>query len=149
MLRTCNKNLPRDIGLERPCLNYHIKQCLAPCTGEVTQEEYRKRIEGALEFLGGNYNPILKDLEQRMKTAAEALLFEEAAVMRDLYNSVKSVAQKQKITDSDGEDKDIVAMYQDGTEAVVQVFFVRDGKLIGREHYYMKNVDYIFNQLQI
>jgi len=140
MLRTCNKNLPRDIGLERPCLNYHIKQCLAPCTGEVTQEEYRKRIEGALEFLGGNYNPILKDLEQRMKTAAEALLFEEAAVLRDLYNSVKSVAQKQKITDSDGEDKDIVAMYQDGTEAVVQVFFVRDGKLIGREHYYMKNV---------
>ncbi len=139
-LRTCNRNLPKDIGIERPCLNYHIKQCLAPCQGYVDQAVYRKQVEGALEFLNGNYGPVLKDLENKMKRAAENLEFEEAASFRDLYNNVKSVAQKQKITDSDGEDKDIVAMYQEGTEAVVQVFFVRDGKLIGREHYYMTHV---------
>lgn len=139
-LRTCNRNLPRDIGIERPCLNYHIKQCLAPCQGYVDKEQYREQVAGALEFLNGNYSPILKDLEQKMKAAAEQLEFEEAARIRDLYNSVKQVSQKQKITDSVGEDKDIIALYQDEAEAVVQVFFVRDGKLIGREHYYMTNV---------
>ncbi len=139
-LRTCNRVLPRDIGLERPCLNYHIKQCAAPCQGYVSREEYRERAEGALSFLNGNYSPILRDLENKMKAAAENMEFEEAAAYRDLYNSVKSVSQKQKITDSDGEDKDVIALYQDGEEAVVQVFFVRDGKLIGREHYYMTNV---------
>ena len=139
-LRTCNRSLPRDIGLERPCLNYHIKQCLGPCQGYIGKEEYRQQVEQALEFLNGNYNGILKELEGRMKTAAEALDFESAASFRDLYNSVKQVAQKQKITDSAGEDKDVIALYQDEREAVVQVFFVRDGKLIGREHYYMKNV---------
>ena len=139
-LRTCNRNLPKDIGVERPCLNYHIKQCLAPCQGYVTQAEYRKQVDGAMEFLNGNYGPILRELEQKMKAAAENLEFEEAATYRDLHQSVKSVAQKQKITDSDGEDKDVIAMYQEGTEAVVQVFFVRDGKLIGREHYYMTHV---------
>ena len=139
-LRTCNRVLPRDIGLERPCLNYHIKQCLAPCQGYVSKEEYREQVENALSFLNGNYSPILKDLENKMKTAAEAMEFEEAARYRDLYNSVKSVSQKQKITDSVGEDKDVIALYQDEREAVVQVFFVRDGKMIGREHYYMTNV---------
>jgi len=139
-LRTCNRNLPRDMGVERPCLNYHIKQCLAPCQGYVDKEQYRSQVAGALEFLNGNYNVILKDLEQKMKAAAEQLEFEEAARIRDLYNSVKQVSQKQKITDSVGEDKDIIALYQDEAEAVVQVFFVRDGKLIGREHYYMTNV---------
>lgn len=139
-LRTCNRNLPRDIGIERPCLNYHIKQCLAPCQGYITKEEYRQQVAGALEFLNGNYNMILKDLEEKMKAAAEQLEFEEAAKFRDLYNSVKLVSQKQKITDSVGEDKDIIALYQDEAEAVVQVFFVRDGKLIGREHYYMTHV---------
>lgn len=139
-LRTCNRNLPRDIGLDRPCLNYHIKQCLAPCQGYVDKEEYKKQVDGALEFLTGNYAPILKDLENKMKAASEALEFEEAAGYRDLYGSVKSVAQKQKITDNEGDDKDVIALYQDETEAVVQVFFVRGGKLIGREHYYMTHV---------
>lgn len=139
-LRTCNRNLPRDIGNERPCLNYHIKQCLAPCQGYVSKEQYREQIAGALEFLNGNYNLILKDLEEKMKQASDKLEFEEAAKYRDLYNSVKQVSQKQKITDSVGEDKDIIALYQDEAEAVVQVFFVRDGKLIGREHYYMTHV---------
>ncbi|HIW80947.1 MAG TPA: excinuclease ABC subunit UvrC [Candidatus Acetatifactor stercoripullorum] len=139
-LRTCNRSLPRDIGKDRPCLNYHIKQCLAPCQGYVSKEQYREQVDAALEFLNGNYNVILKDLEEKMKSAAEAMAFEEAARYRDLYNSVRQVAQKQKITEGVGEDKDIIALYQDETEAVVQVFFVRDGKLIRREHYYMTNV---------
>lgn len=139
-LRTCNRVLPRDTGLERPCLNYHIKQCLAPCQGYVSKEEYRQQVAGALEFLNGNYSPILKDLEEKMNKAAEGLEFEEAARYRDLLSSVRQVSQKQKITEGVGEDKDILALYQDETEAVVQVFFVRDGKLIGREHYYMTHV---------
>ena len=139
-LRTCNRNLPKDTGKDRPCLNYHIKQCLGPCQRYISPEQYRQQVAGALEFLNGNYNPILKDLENKMRAAAENMEFEEAATYRDLYNSVKQVSQKQKITDSVGEDKDVLALYQDEREAVVQVFFVRDGKLIGREHYYMTNV---------
>ncbi len=139
-LRTCNRVLPRDIGIERSCLNYHIKQCLAPCQGYVSKEEYRQQVAGALEFLNGNYSPILKDLEEKMNKAAETMEFEDAARYRDLLSSVRQVSQKQKITEGVGEDKDILALYQDETEAVVQVFFVRDGKLIGREHYYMTHV---------
>ena len=140
-LKTCNRRLPRDIGLERPCLNYHIKQCRAPCQGYIDREAYRERVEQALDFLNGNYKPLFKDLEEKMTQASENLEFEEAIRYRDLYNSVKSVAQKQKITDSNGEDKDILALAKDETDAVVQVFFVRDGKLIGREHFYMTHVE--------
>ena len=139
-LRTCNRVLPRDIGEERPCLNHHIGQCLAPCQGYIDREEYRGRVDQALDFLGGNYNMILKDLEKKMQEASEELNFEEAIRYRDLFESVKSVAQRQKITHSDGEDKDIIAMAQDEQDAVIQVFFIRGGKLIGREHYYMTNV---------
>lgn len=139
-LRTCNRSLPREIGNDRPCLNYHIKQCLAPCQGYVSKEQYREQVAGAMEFLNGNYAPILRDLESKMTQAAEDMEFEEAARLRDLLASVRSVAQKQKITDADLEDKDIIALYKDDKDAVVQVFFVRDGKLIGREHYYMTNV---------
>lgn len=139
-LRTCNRSLPRDIGNDRPCLNYHIKQCMAPCQGCISKEQYRRQVEGALEFLNGNYNTLLKDLENKMQAAAQAMEFEEAAKYRDLYNSVKSVSQKQKINESAGENKDIIALSQDGSEAVVQVFFIRDGKLIGREHFYMTQV---------
>ncbi len=140
-LKTCNRRLPRDMGLERPCLNYHIKQCAAPCQGYISKEEYRARIERALDFLNGNYKPMLRELEEKMTEASERMEYEEAAGYRDLYNSVKSVAQKQKITDSDGEDKDIIAMAAEEHEAVVQVFFVRGGKLIGREHFYMTHVE--------
>lgn len=139
-LRTCNRSLPREIGNERPCLNYHIKQCPAPCQGYISREEYAEKVAGAMEFLNGNYKPILSELEQKMQEAAENLEFEEAARYRDLYQSVKQVSQKQKITDSSGEDKDVIALYKDEADAVVQVFFVRDGKLIGREHYYMTHV---------
>ena len=139
-LRTCHRSLPREIGNERPCLNYHIKQCLGPCQGYIDKEQYRQQIAGAMEFLNGNYSPIQKDLEAKMLAAAENMEFEEAAKYRDLLNSVKQVSQKQKITDSDLEDKDVLALYQDEAEAVVQVFFIRGGKLIGREHYYMTHV---------
>lgn len=140
-LRTCSRVLPRDTGLDRPCLNFHIGQCLAPCQGGVSREEYRRNVDRALEFLNGNYGMILDDLKAKMEAAAENLEFEEAARFRDLYNSVRAVSQKQKITDSDGEDKDIIALDKDGGEAVVQVFFVRGGRLIGREHFYMTRVE--------
>ena len=140
-LRTCNRVLPRDIGLERPCLNYHIGQCMAPCQEYVTKEEYRAQVEQALDFLNGNFAPILNSLKQKMEEASENLEFEDAIRYRDLYNSVKQVAQKQKITDSDGEDKDIIALARDENDAVVQVFFVRSGKLIGREHFIMTRTE--------
>ncbi len=140
MLRTCNKNLPKEAGKDRPCLNYHIKQCMAPCQGSISQEEYREDVGHALDFLSGNFSPVLKELERKMKEASENMEFEEAIKYRDMFNSVKKIAQKQKITDSDGEDKDIIALALDENDAVVQVFFIRDGKLIGREHFYMTHV---------
>ncbi len=140
MLRTCNRSLPKETGKDRPCLNHHIKQCLAPCQGYISREQYREQVDKALDFLNGNYQPILKELERKMQEASENMEFEEAIRYRDLYNSVKQVAQKQKITDSDGEDKDIIALAADENDAVVQVFFIRNGKLIGREHFYMTHV---------
>lgn len=139
-LRTCNRNLPKDCGNDRACLNYHIKQCLAPCQGYISREEYGLRVKKALEFLNGSYQDTLKDLEQKMQQASEALEFEEAIRYRDLYNSVKQIASKQKITDYEGEDKDIIALAAEEKDAVVQVFFVRGGKLIGREHFYMTHI---------
>ncbi len=138
LLRTCSRILPRDTGKERPCLNYHIHQCSAPCQGYIEKEEYRKRIDAAVEFLNGNYTPILKSLEQKMTEASERMEFEKAIEYRELLGSVKKIAQKQKITHNDGEDKDIIALAQDDTDAVVQVFFIREGKLIGRDHFYIK-----------
>ena len=140
LLRTCNRNLPGDIGLERPCLNHHIKQCLAPCQGYISQEDYQERVKQAIDFLNGNYQPVMKDLMEKMKTASENLEFEEAAKYRDLLESVRKVSEKQKITDSDQEDKDVIALAKDDRDCVIQVFFVRGGKMIGREHYYMTNV---------
>lgn len=139
-LRTCNRNLPKDCGNDRACLNYHIKQCLAPCQGLVSKEDYQQQVKKALDFLNGNYQETLKNLEQQMQQASEKLDFEEAIRYRDLYNSVKQVALKQKMEGSDGEDKDIIALAADEQDAVVQVFFVRNGKLIGREHFYMTHV---------
>lgn len=136
-LKTCNKVLPRDIGKERPCLNYHIHQCMAPCQGNVSQEEYRRQIDQVIEFLNGNYQPILKELEDKMQRASDEMNFEKAIEYRELLKAVKQVAQKQKITSSDGEDKDIIAMASDEEDAVVQVFFIRDGKLIGRDHFHV------------
>lgn len=139
-LRTCNRSLPADRNKDRACLNYHIGRCMAPCQEYCTKEEYAASLKGALDFLNGNYGPILKEIEGKMQAASEAMEFEEAISYRELLNSVKAVAQKQKITSSDGEDKDVIALATDETDAVVQVFFIRDGRMIGREHFYMKNV---------
>lgn len=140
LLRTCNRNLPKDMGVERPCLNHHIKQCLAPCQGYVSQEAYGEQVKKAVDFLNGNYQPVMKELMSKMQEASENLEFEEAAKYRDLLESVRKVSEKQKITDSDQEDKDVIAMARDDRDCVIQVFFVRGGKMIGREHYYMTNV---------
>lgn len=136
-LRTCTRRLPQDIGKERPCLNYHIKQCQAPCQGYVSQEEYGKAVAQTLDFLNGKYEPVLSMLEEKMMQASDEMDFETAIEYRELLNSVKQVAQKQKITSQSMEDRDIVAMARDSEDAVVQVFFVRDGKLIGREHFHV------------
>ncbi len=137
-LRTCSRNLPRDIGKDRPCLNYYIGQCTAPCQGKVDPSEYRKSVEQAMQFLNGDYEPILTMLEEKMNAYAENLEFEKAAEYRDLLGSVRQICEKQKMTSFDEEDKDIVALAADGDDAVVQVFFIRSGKLIGREHFYMR-----------
>jgi len=136
-IRTCNRSLPHDIGKDRPCLNYHIKQCNAPCQGYIDAQEYRKSVQKAMEFLNGNYGEIVTELEQKMLAASDAMEYEEAMEYRDLLGSVKQIAQKQKITSSEMEDKDVIAFAQEGQDAVVQVFFIRDGKLIGREHFHL------------
>ena len=137
-VRSCNRNLPRDTGKDRPCLNYHIKQCDAPCQGYISQEEYGKSINEVIRFLNGHYDSILSELEKKMNEASEALEFERAIEYRELLNSVKKVAQKQKITDSSGEDRDVLAVASGEEDAVVQVFFIRGGRLIGRDHFYLR-----------
>ena len=137
-IRTCNRNLPRDTGKERPCLNYHIKQCDAPCQGYISREDYLKSFGQALDFLNGRYAPLIKSLEEKMNQASEDMEFERAIEYRELLNSVKQVAQKQKITSSGREDRDIIAMARDEQDAVVQVFFIREGKLIGRDHFHLQ-----------
>lgn len=139
-IRTCNRKLPKEIGKDRPCLNYHIKQCKAPCQGYISKEEYNASFQEALEFLNGNYTQVLSMLEKKMLAASEAFAFEEAAEYRDLLNSVKKIAQKQKITSQEMEDRDVIAVAKAGGEAVVQVFFIRGGKLIGREHFHFNEV---------
>lgn len=139
--RTCNRNLPKDIGKERPCLYYHIKQCKAPCQGYVSKEEYRESIHQALEFLNGNYGIVSKQLEGKMMEAAQRMDYEVAGEFRDLLNSVKQISEKQKITSGETDDRDIIALATAGDEAVVQVFFIRGGKLIGRDHFYLTNVE--------
>ncbi|MDO5100494.1 MAG: excinuclease ABC subunit UvrC [Eubacteriales bacterium] len=138
-IRTCQRVLPRDIDKERPCLYYHIGRCSAPCmSGTITQPEYGERIEQVLRFLSGDSRALERELEEKMRAAAEALEFEEAGRLRDLLTSIHDVQQKQKITYLDEEDRDIIAMAADESNAVVQVFFIRRGKLIGRDHYFLK-----------
>ncbi len=137
-IRSCNRKLPKDIGKERPCLNYHIHQCKAPCQGYISQEDYRRSIQEVVHFLNGNYDVILKELEKEMQKAAEAMEFERAIEYRELLSSVQKIAQKQKITDTAGEDRDILAVAVEEEDAVVQVFFIRGGRLIGRDHFYLK-----------
>lgn len=137
MIRTCNRKFPECIGKERPCLNYDMKQCSGPCTGHVTKEEYKVQVDKAISFLSGNYHEEEENLLKKMNEASERLDFEQAAKYRDLLESVRFCMSKQKITSSDEEDRDIVAMAHDEEDAVIQVFFIRNGRMIGRDHYHM------------
>lgn len=136
-LRTCNRNLPKDIKKERPCLYYQIHQCEAPCQGYISKEEYHKKVEQLISFLNGSHKEILKELEQKMLSASEELRFEDAAQYRDLIESVKKIAERQKIIDRHGEDKDVIAVAQENDDVVAQVFFIRGGKMIGRDHFFL------------
>lgn len=136
-IRTCSRVLPRDIGKERACLNAHLKQCSAPCQGLISKEDYGKNFCRALDFLNGNYQDVLNELEEKMLNASERMDFEKAIEYRELLNSVKKIAQKQKITSSGMEDRDILAMAKENQDAVVQIFFVREGRLIGRDHFHL------------
>ena len=139
-VRTCNRTLPKDEGKQRPCLNYHIKQCDAPCQGYISKEEYRKNFDKALKLLEGDYREVIEVLQEKMQKASDNLEFEDAANYRDLIESVKKVEIRQKITDFGGVDRDIIAVASTNEEAVVQVFFVREGKMIGRDHFYLKGI---------
>ena len=137
-IRTCRRVLPRDIGKERPCLNYHIGKCNAPCQGYISKEEYNKNFNKALKLIEGDYKQVIEYLEEKMYEASEKMEYEQAAVCRDLIESVKKMSVKQKINDFGGMDRDVVALARTNEEAVVQVFFIREGKLIGRDHFHLK-----------
>ena len=137
-IRSCSRKLPRDIGKERPCLYYHIHQCEAPCQGYISKEDYRGYIQKAISFLNGNSKEVIRELQEKMMLASEELRFEDAVEYRDLIESVKRIGERQKITSHDDGDKDIIAMAIDREDAVVQVFFMRQGKMIGRDHFYIK-----------
>ena len=138
-IRTCNKALPKEIGVGRPCLYYQMKQCDAPCQGYISKEEYRRNVERLLEFLNGDYKKVIKDLERKMQEKAGEMEFEEAARYRDLIASVEHVTGSQRVVKSGGFDRDVIAMARKEEETVVSVFFVRDGKLLGREHFHMEH----------
>lgn len=137
-IRSCNRNLPKDTGKERPCLNYHIKQCDAPCQAYISSLKYGENIKKVIGFLNGDFEPVIKELKLKMENASNILEFEKAIEYRELMNSVVKISEKQKITNSDRSDRDIIALAVDGADAIVQVFFVRNGRLIGRDHFYLK-----------
>ena len=137
-IRSCNRRLPRDIGKERPCLNHHIHQCHGPCQGFISKEDYNKSIQEVIHFLNGNYRSTIKGLEEKMNAASSEMRYELAIEYRELIEKVKSIAQKQRVVDTSGEDRDVLAVAIKGEDAVVQVFFMRGGKMIGQEHFYLK-----------
>lgn len=146
-IRTCNRNLPRDIGNMRPCLNYYIHQCDAPCQGYISKENYNEKVLKAIDFLNGDFNSALEDTKNKMQEAAKNMEFEEAARYRDLLNSLNHIAQRQKISADTIEDRDIIALAKDEADAVIQIFFIRQGKMVGREHHYIQS--YIDDDKQI
>lgn len=143
-VRSCNRVLPRDLGKDRPCLYYHMKQCTAPCQGNVTPEEYKKNIQNVIRFLNGDFGETIENLTEKMQQASQDMRFEEAMEYRDLIQSIRKIGERQKITGYGGDDRDIIAVAMDESmdlreqDAVVQVFFVREGKLIGRDHFYLR-----------
>ncbi len=139
-LRTCGKKITESVKDERPCLYYHIKRCSAPCRGYISREEYMKNFENAVAVLSGNITGVIKDLKEKMNEASKRLDFEKAAVYRDSIANIQKISEKQKASGDGNEDRDIIAMAVSDDEAVVQVFFMRGGKMIGREHHYLTGV---------
>lgn len=137
-LKSCSKVLPRDIGKDRPCLNYYIYQCLAPCQGDVNKEEYRNLMKDICLFLGGKQEEIIKRLEKQMQEASENLDFERAMNLRDKINSIRHITEKQKVLTDPDIDQDVIAAASENTDSCVQIFFIRGGKLIGREHFILE-----------
>lgn len=137
-IRTCNRRLPKDIGKDRPCLYYQIKQCNGPCQGYISKEDYGKQIEETLRFLNGNYKEVAQELQEKMEKASAHLEFEQAVEYRDLLRSIEKIMDRQKINTKGFEDRDMIAMAKEKQDAVVAVFFIRQGKLLGREHFHME-----------
>lgn len=143
-VRSCNRVLPRDTGKDRPCLYYHMNQCTAPCQGKITPEEYKKNIQKVIQFLNGDFKETIDGLTEKMQQASDDLRFEEAMEYRDLIQSIRKIGERQKITGYGGDDRDVIAVAMDESldlreqDAVVQVFFIRGGKLIGRDHFYLR-----------
>lgn len=143
-VRSCSRNLPRDCGKDRPCLYYHMKQCTGPCTGHVDQKQYRENIQKVIRFLNGDFQDTIDELTDKMMTASEEMRFEDAAGYRDLIQSIRKIGERQKITAYGEEDRDIIAAAMDESldlkeqDAVVQVFFMRSGRMIGRNHFYLR-----------
>ena len=140
-IRVCSRRLPEEQGKDRPCLYYHIHQCKAPCQGWISPEDYGEQVSRAIDFLGGKTDAQEKEIKAKMDEASEGLRFEEAAAQRDLLASIRAVAEHQKMTMGNEEDRDVIACAVDGADAIVQVFFVRGGKLIGRDHFYLKTTE--------
>ncbi len=143
-LRTCSRILPRDIGKERPCLNYYIGKCCGPCTGDVAEKDYKEMIDGVIALLSGHHQDIVRDLKQKMLLASEALDFEKAAVYRDQLKSIELLNESQKIEHAaTEEDRDVIALSSEDDAVLIQVFFIRGGKLIGREHFMMEQAGFL------
>ena len=142
-VRSCNRNLPRDCGKDRPCLYYHMKQCMGPCRGNVGQDIYKENIKKVIRFLNGDFQETIDQLTDKMMAASEVMRFEDAAEYRDLIQSIRKIGERQKITAYGEEDRDIIAVAMDESldlreqDAVVQVFFMRSGRMIGRDHFYL------------
>ncbi|WP_434632028.1 excinuclease ABC subunit UvrC [Thermoanaerobacterium thermosaccharolyticum] len=140
-LRSCNRNIEKDIGKCRECLYYHIGLCSAPCIGQISKDDYMKLVDDALMFLEGKHDVLLKKLKEEMEKASQNMEFEKAAKLRDQIYGIEKTSEKQKIISTSGEDQDVISMARSADDACIQVFFIRGGKVSGREHYFMKNTD--------
>lgn len=140
-LRTCSRNLPKDIGKERPCLNYHIGRCGAPCAAYIDQAKYLEMVQEVQDFLSGKYSRVIKKLQNDMMVESENLNFEKAALLRDQIQAIKKLEQKQNAITESMADQDIIAYAKNDQDTLIQVYFVRQGKLVGREHFYLKDTE--------
>ncbi len=140
-MRTCNRRLPKDIGKERVCLNYHIGKCKGPCNAHISKEKYQEMINEVIDFLNGKYKDVMKKLKSEMEDAAENLEFEKAGQLRDQIQAVAKLEQKQNATTSNMLDQDVLAFAKSPEDTLIQVYFVRQGKMVGREHFYLKETD--------